>query len=84
MIEFGNCSCLGWARVFENDGLPISHHHPKCQNYIEEEFVKISADGGSCIVELSEQASFEDGVYIKTLVRMTRDQFENLPESEGF
>jgi len=78
------CECLTWAR---EGGSNPSDHHPRCPEYKLETFAEMEHDGAKCIVELREVAGIigdEDCAYTVRRVRMTRDQFNRLPEFEGF
>lgn len=60
----------------------MSLHHPSCEHYKLETFYKVSANGSHCITESLD--GFEDEDYSVSTILMTRDQYENLPEFEGF
>lgn len=76
------------TRAEHGDGkLPMSEHHPHCPDFKLEEFVKVSHDGVGFVCEqrhLMDMTEGDTGAYTITTVKMTRDQFENLPEFEGF
>lgn len=84
------CECVSWCRSStESNGkvLPISDHHPSCKNYKLEEFVRLTHDGDSCIVSKLEAESIiseSDEHYETGIVMLTRDQFNNLPDFQGF
>lgn len=80
-----NCECITWARV-PTDNLPPSDHHPTCQHYKLETFIRLEYDGSSCVMEPHEAANRDDPEteYRVTEVQMTRDQFERLPDFGGF
>jgi len=90
------CTCKEskWSRTWypssedTQDGTyPQAEHAPGCDEYRQEEFARIEHDGMFCIVEKHELPSMlEDGDdgYKVTMVMLTRDQFEKLPEFEGF
>lgn len=48
------------------------------------DYVRVSHNGSSCIVELTEAESFPDSEYTKELVQLARHQFESIPEFTGF
>ena len=84
------CKDNNWCRFWEETQAgkyPASDHAPGCNEYRQEEFARIEHDGTFCIVEMRELPSMlEDGDdgYIVTTVMLTRDQFERLPEFQGF
>ncbi len=86
------CTCRenNWCRQWEETQggkYPPAEHAPGCNEYRQEEFARIEYDGTFCIVEKHELPSMiEDGddEYKVTMVMLTRDQFEKLPEFEGF
>lgn len=68
---------------------PMPNHHPDCDAFKLEEFRRISFGGGSFIGTPEEAAAYlesEDNPeqYTVTPVMLTRDQFERLPEFDGF
>ncbi len=87
-----NC-CLHWVRMSEETGnsreYGLSLHAPSCGNYKEEKYIKIIY-GNTLILPLSEMQDFlneiadEDEVYEMSLVLLTKDQHEALPEWDGF
>jgi len=85
MSEF-NCECVSWARV-HTDTYPISNHHPHCAKHKTEHFVKVGYDGRWCVVKPSEVHDFinsGDCIYTLTDIYLTIEQYENLPEFNGF
>lgn len=83
-VMLTDCPCISWVRIPDGSNLPMSQHHPACDKYVLEGFVRVSVDSVHCIVEPWEAEEFSDPEYEKTPVKMTRDQFENLPEFNGF
>lgn len=77
------CKCKTWARV-PTDKLPMSEHAKGCELYKEERFVKVKFEGGSFIIEPHHASDYADEGMTTENVFMTRDQFERLPEFEGF
>lgn len=82
-----SCECFGWERI--SDDLPPSEHHPRCQHYAPERFVRLTYDGVRCILEPRDaEAVIADGdephQYTVEDVWMSREQFDRLPEFEGF
>lgn len=78
-----DCNCKTWARIC-TDTLPPSEHHKGCEHYKEERFVKVKFEGSSFIVEPHHASDYADEGMTTENVFMTRDQFERLPEFEGF
>jgi len=77
------CNCKTWARV-PTDKLPMSEHAKGCEHYKEERFVRVSFEGGSFIVEPKDALDYNEEGMAHENVFITRDQFERLPEFEGF
>lgn len=80
------CECLTWAWVDLPYASSASRHHPKCHHYEGLPFKRIEVDGTFCIVEPHELKSFigdEDEAVITDVV-MSREEFEALPDFEGF
>lgn len=77
------CHCAAWCREPQQNKLPVSLHHPSCEHYKIERFAKVTANGSSCIVEEREAVEYGDDYEI-CIVEMTRDQFEFLPEFNGW
>jgi len=67
-------------------------HHPACEDYKTERFVRIGFDGQWLIVEPDDEVEYKELAELEgTLadhtfddVYLTRDQFEALPEFDGF
>lgn len=80
------CNCIGMGRTFDDElpKFPPSNHHPKCEEYKQEKFIRISLDGASAIFEESEAAEFTDSEYKKEDIFLTRDQFEKMEEFAGW
>ena len=78
-----------WSET-DNFNLPPSEHSPKCGNYKTEFFWRIKHidnGGGSFIVEKKEEAVDavkEDDDLTYGSISLTRDQFNNLGDFEGF
>lgn len=85
------CKENNWCRDL-SDGThggkyPISDHHPACDEYRLEEFTILEHDGVRCIMEKHEADEVVregDEEYTVSSVLLTRDQFENIPEFQGF
>jgi len=86
LSEVYMCNCVGMARTFDDERSKVipSNHHPKCEDYKLEKFIKISLDGASAIFEENEAAEFTDSEYKKEDIFLTRDQFEKLEEFAGW
>lgn len=84
------CNCLTICRLpdIETDGRwPRPEHSPACEDYKTEKFVCVSYGGQWCLMEPDEAKTFiaESGDEYKTEeIFLTRDQFEALPEFDGF
>ena len=84
------CNCLPWARTPEmtNHGgkYPSANHHPHCEDYKLQDYVRVTYDGSSCIMEPSEAQAVvdSDSEYTTEVVQLTEDQFQALPEFSGF
>lgn len=67
----------------------MPNHHPDCDAYKTENFLRIEIDGSWCICELHDLDGMVEGESeperVKlSLVKLTRDQFERLPEFQGW
>lgn len=83
-----NCACMNWCRI-PTDNLPPSDHHSNCSEYKPEPFLRLEHDGSSCVMEPHEARGIiedaDDGHgYTVSEVRMTREQFDALPDFGGF
>lgn len=84
------CNCQSWCRDWrETEGgkWPKSDHAPGCEDYKPVEFSRVEFDGAYCIMEPAEaKQMLDDGDYEYTItpVMLTRDQFERIPEFQGF
>lgn len=74
-----------------NPSLPVSHHHPKCEDYKLVKFARITYEGQPVIVPENEVQGYIDDItdngitdYTMLNVWMTQDQFERMPELAGF
>lgn len=81
------CSCMSWCRDFRETlggKYPPSNHAPGCEEYKQELFLIISSDGSSILIEENEKDLFDiDGTTYEPIM-LTRDQFERIPEFQGF
>lgn len=82
------CICMTWCRVPKNgDRFPMSFHAPGCENFKQESFTRLELDGSACVMEEREAAAMlaeSDEEYVVSTVLLTRDQFERMPEFNGF
>lgn len=84
------CNCKNWCRDWrETQGgkYPKSEHAPGCEDYKPVEHARVEFDGTYCVMELAEakqMAEDSDYEYTITPVMLTRDQFERIPEFQGF
>lgn len=84
------CNCRSWCRTWSETlgfRFPKSNHAPGCNLYKLEEFAALEHDGTRCIMEPHEAAAIvaeSPGEYTVSTVLLTRDQFEAMPEFEGF
>ena len=84
------CNCKDWCRIptEENGGkYPMSIHHPNCEDFEQFEYTRVELDGTVCVMDTIEATMLladADEDYKVSSVFLTRDQFENLKEFEGF
>jgi len=85
------CKENNWCRIWQEtqDGkYPPSEHAPGCNEYKQEEFTVIEYDGTRCVMEQHEAkemlADDENAGYTVSAVMLTRDQFERMPDFQGF
>lgn len=65
----------------------MSKHHPNCEDFKLESFTRLEFDGTVCVMEPSEAEAMlaeSDEQYAVSTVMLTRDQFERMPEFNGF
>jgi hypothetical protein len=86
-LEPAACNCMSWCRDFRETlggKYPPSNHAPGCAEYKQELFLRISLDGSSIIIEENEKNLYGvDGTTYEPIM-LTRDQFELIPEFQGF
>lgn len=79
--------CRDW-RETQYGKYPCSEHAPGCDEYKQEEFAVLEYDGTRCVMEPHEAKAIlaEEGEedYTISTVMLTRDQFERMPEFQGF
>lgn len=68
---------------------PPSEHAPGCNEYKQKTFTVVEYDGTRCVIEPHELDDIvencEDNLdYIITIIALTQDQFEKMPEFTGF
>lgn len=84
------CNCSTHARdLSETQGgkYPAANHAPTCEDYKKECYIRVEHDGSWCLMEPHDAADMifgADEEYSVEAVYITRDQFEKLPEFEGF
>lgn len=91
-----NCLCMRNQFVRDHyaetrgEQYPMPMHHPDCDAYKTEAFSRVEYDGSWFICRPEEVDDFlaaecsDLDQYTVTTVLLTQDQFENLPEFEGF
>lgn len=88
MSKDGACECLGWART---DGR-LTDHHPDCEQFEELRYLKVACHGGHYTVAFSgfpeivhEFDECDDDLEVTlSIVKMTKEEYERLPEFNGF
>lgn len=92
------CNCIGLCRTFDETppGVKPSIHHPQCEDYKLHPYVKITyVGGGSLIVSTPEEAQEFIAMEVEdndsktedfelSTIQLTVDQFESIPEFDGF
>jgi len=88
------CNCKNMMRDAASEGcasLPLSEHHPKCEDYKLIKYARIALDGTPAIMELDDAQDYINDLddndvtdYTYMEVFMTKDQFERLPEFAGW
>lgn len=84
------CNCMTWCRVpTDNNGksYPMSLHHQNCENFRLEKFTRLECDGAVCVMEPHEAEAMineSEDQYVVSSVMLTRDQFERMPDFNGF
>ena len=93
-----DCICITWARnqAVEDprEGIPMSEHAPGCPLFKQRLYKKVHLIGGAWFICTPPEATsfmidaeaFKDNgdEYEVTDIWLTEDQFEGLPEFEGF
>lgn len=83
--------CRDWHET-QGGKYPASEHAPGCDEYKTERFVRVGLYGSWCLMEpdaaivMMDEVKYNDDAedYIYEEVYLTRDQYEALPEFEGF
>lgn len=91
------CSCKehNWCRTWEEtkDGkYPPSEHAPGCEEYKPQKYIRLGYDGTYCVMTLDDAMDYLDEIkynedadeYTYEEIYLTKDQFEKLPEFQGF
>jgi len=84
------CECLTWVRTDARK----TTHHPSCPEFKEHRFYRARMNGegkgyvvgvGELVTVLDELGELQDGdSLVIDVVKMTSDEFEALPEFDGF
>ena len=84
------CNCQTWRRIPQQGthGGKYSppDHHPDCEDYKTERFLRVVYDGTYCLIEPGDLTDLmgDEGGYEVEEVFITRDQFDRVPEFQGF
>jgi hypothetical protein len=87
------CNCKTWAKTPEMTSqggkYQMAWHHPNCEDFKTEEFARIEYDGTCCVMEVGEADAFMRDAdcpehYQRSVVNITRDQFNALADFDGF
>lgn len=85
------CNCMRICRLPDietsNGRWPLPEHAPVCEDYRLEEFIVVEYDGSRCVMEpkeAQEMVADSSEEYAVSTVWITRDQFENMSEFDGF
>lgn len=83
------CNCTNMARTLEETQggrFAPSKHSPACEDFESERFVEITINESTCIMEPHEaRGCIEDETeFTVNDIYLTRDQFDNLKEFEGW
>jgi len=83
------CRCLGfcWVPEIFDHKYPRPRHHPNCEEYKTETFTVVEFDGVRCVMQPNEAKQMieeSEDEYVVSSVELTRDQFDNMEEFEGF
>lgn len=85
-----HCNCRSWCRDWSETlggKYPPSNHAPGCILHKKEPFTILEHDGTRCVMEPHEAELLmgnEPGEYLARSILLTRDQFERIPEFQGF
>lgn len=85
-----NCICGQWLRSWDETAggkYPPSNHAPGCPEHKLEPFSVLDLDGTRCVLEPreAEQMQADDpGAYTASVVLLTRDQFDSMPDFGGW
>lgn len=86
------CPCLTWERLWEETQggkYPPSEHHPRCEQFKPLPFVSLELDGVACIFSPGDAEQFladadDASEYTIKNLQLTQDQYEAMPEFEGY
>ena len=84
------CNCMTWCRVPTDENgrkYPMSEHALGCEDFRQEPFTRLEFDGTACVMEPREADAIlaeSEEQYTVSTVLLTRDQFERMPEFNGF
>ena len=84
------CNCKNMVRTGEETHggkYPPSEHAHGCVDFRQVEFLRVEHDGSFCIMEpgdAEDMMADGDTEYNVSAVLLTQDQFEKLPEFQGF
>lgn len=84
------CDCQQMVRTFEETQggkFPPSNHAPSCQDYKLNRYLRLVIDNSAAIFEEQEGLAIindSEDEYEVSEVMLTVDQFERLPEFEGW
>jgi len=88
-----NDCCKNFVRTSEEtkDGLySMSYHSPNCENYKTNKYIKLSMGGNETLIQTFDEFKKsineieQDESYNISIIELTEDQFNNLPEFNGF
>ena len=85
-----NCMTMCWVPEDITDGgrWPMPKHHPNCEDYNAERYIRLFDDDGHSFVDTVENqyvfmSSMDSGRWKQEDVYLTPDQFEGLDEYRG-
>lgn len=86
------CNCMTRVRMgmfvkIEGREYPAPHHFEDCALHVKERYVRLDLDGSWCVMtpaEADEYVSQSGREYTREDIYLTADQFNNMPEFQGF